>query len=152
MSLKCRSMALICLICAICACAESAEEKLQSSPGAESTATAETRSSALTDEERGYSILTPEQLERVERQPWEEPGMEALKPPQEVLDAQHADRSTFVPNPKGIAHLELVEKRWEERRRHLKHVEGLNDVQIEAQHLDFREELLREHVLSSRND
>jgi hypothetical protein len=151
MSLKCRSMALICLICAVCACAEDAEDDLQSNPD-ESAATAETRSSALTDEERGYSILTPEQLERVERQPWEEPGMEDLKPPQEVLDARFGDRATFVPNPKGVAHLARLEQRWETRRIHLEQVENLSEDELDARYLKFKDNFLREQIVAGQAD
>jgi hypothetical protein len=148
MDIKIESFAVACLVIFVFSCTgEDFEFEVQTDGGTNAPETESRKNSLSTPASRGYSLLTPEQRAKAERQPWERPGLEHLKPPQEVLDARFGDRTSFVPNPKAIAQLNRLTQRWDARRSHLELVDGLDEAEIAARYPMFHDSFLREEYL-----
>ena len=103
------------------------------------------RTAALSEEAQAdYTVLSAEERAQAERQPWEEPGLEVIAPPQKVLDGQSGDRESFVPDPDAVAELELLYETWEAKQYELTNIQGMSTEDADQQFDDFVDSFIME--------
>lgn len=129
-------------LCGIVACNDDPNEQSEplSKPEVEQTQV-ESRQQAV----NAYDTLTDAERDLATRQPWEEPGMEHLRPPQRLLDSQRADQIPHQVSQEAIQIQTQFEQAWQEERARLT-AQDVSLQDIRAQRAVFKAEFFAANV------